>query len=73
VFVGIAEDKAGSVKTHRWAGFSDLEEANSHIQTLDAMATLGNHYTATFLRNRRAIWARASSECSQDQRYRQSK
>lgn len=49
IFVGIAEKK-DSGKTHReWIGFQDIEAANSHIQILDNMAPLGNHYRATFI------------------------
>jgi ATP-dependent DNA helicase RecG len=46
IFVGVAEDGA---RVRRWAGFPDMEAANAHIQVIDTMATLGNHYSARFL------------------------
>ncbi|QRM27345.1 ATP-binding protein [Microvirga sp. VF16] len=49
LFVGIAEDKSGATKTRRWAGFPDQEAANAHIQVLESMGILGNHYRAVFL------------------------
>jgi ATP-dependent DNA helicase RecG len=49
VFVGIAETKRDSGKHREWAGFADMETANAHIQVLEGMGTLGNHYSAEFL------------------------
>jgi ATP-dependent DNA helicase RecG len=50
LYIGIAEDKSGATKTRRWAGFVDVEAANAHIQVLESMAALGNHYRAQFLK-----------------------
>lgn len=49
VFLGVAEKSHDSVKSRRWAGFPDMEAANAHIQVLEGMGALGNHYKATFL------------------------
>ena len=49
IFVGIAEDNQGTTKARRWSGFPDMEAANAHIHVVDAMAALGNHYSAQFL------------------------
>jgi ATP-dependent DNA helicase RecG len=49
VFVGVAEIRRNGVKHREWAGFVDMEAANAHVQVLEAMATLGNHYSAEFL------------------------
>jgi len=51
VFVGIAEDKSAARKVRRWAGFVDMEAANAHIQVLESMGALGNHYRAVFLKS----------------------
>ncbi len=49
IFVGVVETKANG-KTHRaWAGFPDLEAANAHIQVIEGMGALGNHYRPLFL------------------------
>jgi ATP-dependent DNA helicase RecG len=49
VFLGIAESNQAVTKTRDWVGFSDIEAANAHIQVLEQMGALGNHYSATFL------------------------
>jgi ATP-dependent DNA helicase RecG len=49
IFVGIAEDSQGAAKARWWAGFPDMEAANAHIQVIDDMTALGNHYSARFL------------------------
>jgi ATP-dependent DNA helicase RecG len=49
IFVGIEETLAGEAKSRSWDGFKDMEAANAHIQTIEAMASLGNHYSAVFL------------------------
>lgn len=49
IFVGIAETYATAEKRRSWDGFNDMEAANGHIQAIEAMAPLGNHYRATFL------------------------
>lgn len=50
IFVGIAETTVGLEKVRTWDGFKDQEEANGVFQALEAMAPLGNHYAAQFLR-----------------------
>lgn len=50
IFVGVAEIKNAIEKKRNWEGFQDMEAANSIIQTLEAMAPLGNHYQAEFLK-----------------------
>jgi ATP-dependent DNA helicase RecG len=49
VFVGIGEKKENGVAIRRWSGFPNMEAANAHIQVLDGMGPLGNHYRASFL------------------------
>jgi ATP-dependent DNA helicase RecG len=36
-------------KIRQWRGFPDVEDANNHIQVIEAMSPLGTHYRATFL------------------------
>ena len=49
VFLGIGEVKKTGKKSRFWDGFVDHEAANEHVQVLDALYPLGNHYNATFL------------------------
>jgi ATP-dependent DNA helicase RecG len=49
IFIGIEEGDKDGVKVRRWQGFADIEEANPHIQTIEAMSPLGTHYRASFL------------------------
>ena len=49
IFIGIAESKIGAKKTRVWAGFQDIEAANAHLQVIETMGKLPNHYNATFL------------------------
>ena len=49
VFVGIREKKENGARVRHWSGFPNLEAANAHIQVLDGMGALGNHYRASFI------------------------
>jgi ATP-dependent DNA helicase RecG len=50
IFVGIGERRQEDGSRARyWSGFPNMEAANAHIHTLDAMGALGNHYRATFI------------------------
>jgi ATP-dependent DNA helicase RecG len=49
VFVGIEEKKQNSIRVRHWCGFPNMEAANAHIQILDGMGVLGNHYRASFI------------------------
>jgi len=49
IFVGIGEKKQGLSRIRHWSGFPNLEAANAHIQILDSMGALGNHYRASFI------------------------
>jgi ATP-dependent DNA helicase RecG len=50
LLVGIDEiDK--SAEYRQWQGFSNIEEANAHIQVLDSISPLANNYTVTFLQH----------------------
>lgn len=49
VFVGINEQEMDAAKVRSWRGFADVEEANAHLQVLEAMCPLGQHYVATFM------------------------
>lgn len=49
IFVGISEKKQGNARTRQWVGFPNMESANAHIQVIDGMGAIGNHYRATFI------------------------
>lgn len=49
VFLSIAEDKQANKKTRTWSGFPDREAANDHLQVIEDMGVLGNHYRPLFL------------------------
>jgi ATP-dependent DNA helicase RecG len=49
IFLGFAENDVAGTKVRQWNGFADMEEANAHIQVIEAMAPLANHYRATFV------------------------
>lgn len=49
IFIGVQEQVTPTGKARSWKGFDDVEAANPFIQTLEAMAPLGNHYEASFL------------------------
>ncbi|MBZ5539922.1 MAG: putative DNA binding domain-containing protein [Acidobacteriia bacterium] len=49
LFIGIEESDRSGAKPRRWRGFADIEEANPHIQVIEAMSPLGTHYRASFL------------------------
>lgn len=49
IFVGIAETKTNGKTVREWAGFPDLEAANAHIQVIESLGALGNHYLPVFL------------------------
>ncbi|HPA76621.1 MAG TPA: ATP-binding protein [Deltaproteobacteria bacterium] len=48
IYIGVDEIDARR-KVRKWRGFVDIEEANAHLQEIERLAPLGNHYTATFL------------------------
>ncbi len=48
LFIGVEED--GPDKTRAWRGFADIEEANGHIQALEATFPLGEFVDYQFLR-----------------------
>lgn len=50
VFLGVAETKqANNKKTRKWSGFHEMEAANAHLQVIEDMGVLGNHYKPVFL------------------------
>lgn len=49
VYLGIREEN--KTKTKYWEGFTHIEDANAHIQTLISMAPLDNFLEFTFLQN----------------------
>jgi len=49
VYIGIDEKNDDLFKPRIWRGFADIEAANAHLQTIERMSTLSNHYTAEFL------------------------
>jgi ATP-dependent DNA helicase RecG len=50
VYIGVDEKDQNGVQVRTWRGFVDVEQANAHLQVLEAMKPLGGHYDATFLR-----------------------
>jgi len=49
IFVGVRESQRGATKERTWAGFSDVEEANSVLQMLNQIAPLADFISTTFL------------------------
>lgn len=54
VFIGIEEIEGAQGKERNWSGFADQEAANAHIQVIEKMSPLGNHYDAEFLNSTEA-------------------
>jgi ATP-dependent DNA helicase RecG len=52
LIIGIDESDRGDSKVRAWRGFTDIEEANQHIQEIERMSPLGTHYRASFLSGR---------------------
>jgi len=49
IYLGV-DEKLGATGVERsWRGFPDMEAANAHLQAVEAMSPLGNHYEAVFL------------------------
>jgi len=51
LYIGIDENDVDGKKIRSWNGFSDIEEANGHLQAVEEVSPLSNHYEATFLEN----------------------
>lgn len=49
IYIGVDERENDGVNTRTWRGFTDVEEANAHLQVLEAMKPLGGHYEANLL------------------------
>ncbi len=49
LFIGIEEVVGEEGKQRTWRGFADQEAANAHVQVIEAMTPLSNHYYAEFL------------------------
>jgi ATP-dependent DNA helicase RecG len=50
LYVGIGEDDILGTKVRRWHGFKDVEAANGHLQSFEALFPLGAEYSYEFLR-----------------------
>lgn len=50
LFIGIAEIKENGQERREWQGFTDREDANGHIQAIESLSPLGNHYNYEFLK-----------------------
>ena len=50
LYVGIGETEILGTKIRQWHGFRDIEAANGHIQSLEALFPLGSEYSYEFLR-----------------------
>lgn len=55
IFLGIGEIDSPAGKLRFWKGFEDMEAANGHIQAIDALSPLGNHYQASFIIARHSL------------------
>lgn len=55
LFIGIEEIEGEDGKQRNWNGFADQEAANAHIQVIEKMSPLGNHYDAEFLQSDGAL------------------
>lgn len=51
VYLGIEESFLADGVRRTWNGFDSPEAANAHIQVVEKLAALGNHYSAMFLQN----------------------
>lgn len=49
IYVGVREEKQGSTKVRRWAGFADVEAANAVLQMLNQIAPLADFLATAFL------------------------
>ncbi len=49
LFIGIDEVEGEKGKERNWNGFTNQEAANAHVQVIENMSPLGNHYDAEFL------------------------
>lgn len=49
IYLGIEEEGARGATLRAWHGFEDIEQANAHLQAIEAMRPLGGHYHASFL------------------------
>lgn len=50
IYLGIEEiDKEQKIR--QWKGFKNIEEANAHLQEIERLAPLANHFDAIFLKN----------------------
>ncbi|HUB45890.1 MAG TPA: ATP-binding protein [Acetobacteraceae bacterium] len=49
LFVGISERTEHGRIERAWRGFPTMEAANGHVQAIEAMSPLGNHYEAEFI------------------------
>ena len=45
------EGLTGAFPARRWAGFANVEEANSHVQTFEEFFPLGTHFKYQFLKS----------------------
>lgn len=50
LYIGIGETELFGAKFRHWHGFADMEAANGHIQSLEALFPLGSEYSYEFLR-----------------------
>ncbi|NHZ84149.1 ATP-dependent DNA helicase RecG [Massilia sp. CCM 8695] len=50
IFIGIEELEGENGKLRMWDGFVDQEAANAHIQVIERLYPIGNHYVAEFLK-----------------------
>lgn len=50
IYIGIDENEVAGVKLRQWRGFSDIEDANGHLQIFEQLFPLGTDFSYTFLK-----------------------
>ncbi|NHZ78948.1 ATP-dependent DNA helicase RecG [Massilia sp. CCM 8695] len=50
IFIGIEELEGETGKVRVWDAFADQEAANAHLQVIERLYPIGNHYIAEFLK-----------------------
>lgn len=50
LYIGVSENEIGGKKVRKWAGFTDPEHANGHIQCFESIFPLGSGVSYSFLK-----------------------
>lgn len=49
IYIGIREERDTKIK--HWEGYADSEEANGHVQVIESLDSLGNHFAIEYLQH----------------------